>query len=212
MADPKVTEPGVPTKTEPKQEPTPAAGVKPDGNGDGGLNDLSADELVNIIKDTRAEAKTRRLSQRGLETEIADIKNKQKLEEQATLEDKQEFEKAYNNLKDETKDYKDLRDFKKSYLDRCKDKVDSALPSLTKAQQELFDISAKNAGYEDQLALIDKIKGTVNTVVDNTQATGRASDKQYTKDELLNDSILAQEVKSKHPDLYNKLMGLTNLK
>jgi len=171
-----------------------------------GLENLSKEELVKIVHDTRAEAKNRRLNQRDLEDKLKEKEKEAELQKQTELEQKQEFEKLYNEHKEKTKDYDDLKTFKENYIKQSEEKIEKLLPGLSAEEKELYDISAKTMTIEDRMTFIEKLKNK-NVTVDSTQSTGRASDKQYTKQELLADTKLMADVKKNNPTLYKQYFG-----
>jgi len=141
-----------------------------------GLKKLSTEELIDIIRETRGEAKTRRLKQRELEDVIKKNSDEKKLSEQAQLEQNQEFEKLYGSLKEDTKDYGELKEFKKNYLETCKEKVENLNKGLTTAEQELFELSSKNMSFNEQLIFVEKLiaNRVVKSDIDKTQDMGRS--------------------------------------
>ena len=142
-----------------------------------GLLTLSKDELVNIISETRGEAKSKRLKLRELEGTISQRDKDAKLAEQAILEKNQEWETAYNKLKEETNDIEGLRTFKQDYITNCQNKVDEITPTLTTSEKEIFDISSKTLGYDAQLELIGKLvagRPASKIDIDPTQTTARS--------------------------------------
>ena len=161
------------------------------------LSKLDPAELVKIIAETRNEAKTRRLKAKTLEEQINTI-NKEKSEaEQKKLEENQEWQRLFEKQKEDTADYEELKEFKTSYLETCKQEVESSKSSLTKAEMELFELSSKNMTYDEQLNFIKKVVSTRApvSVIDSTQSTTRNNDDGKTKKKLFpgsgnQDSIL----------------------
>lgn len=151
---------------------------------DSKLNELSKDELTKIISDTRAEAKNRRLKNKELETKLEEINNTTKLNEQVQLEKNEKWEEAYNKIKEDTKQYDEFKNFKTSYLETCKEKIDEVKPKLTKAEQELFDLSSENMSFDNQLKFIDKLINNrqEKTNIDNTQSTARGGNENILTD------------------------------
>jgi hypothetical protein len=158
-------------------EPAPAEPAPADGNGhdDEGLLALGKDQLVEIIRETRGEAKTRRMKQRELEAQVKTIQDQIELNKQKELESKQEWEKAYNELKEKTKDYPDLKDFREAYLKECSAEIEKLIPNLTKPEQELFELSKDKMSVNEQIVFIKKLVDNrpAAPVTDNTQSTGR---------------------------------------
>jgi len=175
------------------------------------LGKKSSEELVNLLLETKNEAKTKRFKIKELKETIANFEKQKDLDATATLEKNQEFEVAYNGLKEKTADYEDLKNFKQNYLEECKSKIDIILPTLQQADLELFELSAKDRSFDKQLLIIEKMVSTKKSTseIDNQQTSNRvnSSNLNITKAELLRDSKLAAEVKTKNPSLYNKLMG-----
>lgn len=173
------------------------------------LKKLSPDELVEIIRSTRSEAKTRRLKAKELETKIEAADKKSKLDAAVALEKNSEFEKLYTNLKTDTGDYEDLKKFKTTFLEDCQEKVETHKKELTVGEVELFDLSAKGQTFDNQLKIIVKMidnkKGA--SQIDTAQSTYRTSGVTYTKEDLLKDTKLMAEVKEKNPTLYEKFFG-----
>lgn len=174
------------------------------------LKALPVDELVNIIAETRSEAKKRRLQNKEIQDKLAEIENQRKLDEESQLEKKNEYQTLYNKLKEETADYGDYKSFKESYLEECQSKVDEAMKKLDKNQLDLFEEAADGKSSDKKLKLIKKLILTkpVTSVIDTTQTTHRPKNgENYTKEELLANTVLMKEVKEKNPTLYNKFFG-----
>ncbi len=168
-------------KTTDNQSPAPTGVDTDNNNGDGdkdGLEKLSVKELVDIIHETRGEAKTRRLKQRELEEQIQKNADERKLNEQKQLEANQEWEEAYNKLKEETGDYGDLKRFKESFEKECQVEIEKILPTLTDPEKEIFELSSKTMSISDKILFIKKLienRPPAKSSVDNTQSTGRGS-------------------------------------
>ena len=174
------------------------------------LGNMSTEALIEEVIATRSEARERRLERKDLEGKLSEIEEKKKADAQTQLEKNQEWEKAYAKLKDETKDYTDLLGFKNNHLESCKAKVDTILPTLSEADKELFELSAKGHSYSTQLDIITKMSGRKApqvSKVDTTQSISRVTGAVYTKAELLADTKLMMDVKVNNPDLYNKYFG-----
>ncbi len=173
------------------------------------LQKLSTDELIGIIRETRSEAKTRRLKAKELEGKITDIEKQKLLDEAVSLEKNQEFEKLYNGIKENTKDYDELKTFKQTFLESCEKEVEELKKGLTIAEVELFDLSSKSQSFDNQVKIIKKIIENKNSTspIDPVQSTYRNTGKAYTKEELLADTKLMAEVKEKNPALYDKYFG-----
>jgi hypothetical protein len=139
------------------------------------LSKLPVSELIDIIKETRSEAKTKRLKNRELEGQILEINNAKKLAAQAELEKNSEWEKLLADYKEETKDYNELKDFKAASLEKAKVEVDESVLHLAPAEKELFDLASSKMTYDEQSSYIKKIVSNrpTNTIIDTTQSVGR---------------------------------------
>ncbi len=139
------------------------------------LSKLDKPVLAGMIKELRGEAKNRRLNQRELEAKINDIVAQRKLDDQKQLETNQEWEKAYNKIKDDTVDFANLKEFKDNYEKECQVEIDAITPTLTKAELEIFEISNKKMTVTEQGLFIKKLIDNRSTpaVIDNTQSIGR---------------------------------------
>lgn len=144
------------------------------------LTKLSPEDLINLVLETRSEAKKRRLRTRELEEEIAKREREQELNQQAELEKNQEFQKLYGDLKEKTSDYEDLKKFKQEYIENCKTEVEQLKNNLTKADLELFELTSKNQTYDQQLLIIKKMLLNKNsnsgTIVDPSQSVARSTE------------------------------------
>lgn len=141
------------------------------------LLSLSKERLVDMVHEGWSESKKRRLKLRETESKLDEIQREKDAERQKALEDNQEWEKLYKDKTESTKDYEDLKEFKQNYLTKCKENVNKMLPQLTKAENELFELSSKNMTYDEQIAFIEKLVSNRNTtsLVDNTQSTKRTN-------------------------------------
>lgn len=145
-----------------------------------GFKDATKEDTLLALEKTMSEAKSRRLQVRELEEKLKSFEEQTKQKELQELEQKQEFEKLYGTLKDETKDYEELKEFKTNYLNQCKEKIDNIKNGLTKAEAELFDLSAKHMPYDEQMAFIEKLVGNraVSTAVDKATSIARKNDEK----------------------------------
>ena len=98
------------------------------------LEGKSADELIDIIRQTRSEAKDRRLKERELEEELQKMKDAQKAKEEAKLKEDGKLkelieakEKELSNFQSEVTTYKtkaeEFEQFKQSKIDDAKKKL-----------------------------------------------------------------------------------------
>jgi len=160
-----------------EQQPAPAATENTEGKES--LKDLGAEKLVDMLLETRTEAKNRRLELKEVKQQISELTTAQEQAKQAELEKKQEWEKLYNEQKEKTSDYEDLKLFKDNYLNDCKAQVEKKLETLTDAQKKLFELGTKDKSADIQLKFIQELAGAVETKptpsTDNTQASGRAA-------------------------------------
>jgi hypothetical protein len=150
-----------------------------------GLDKLSAKDLIDIIHETRSEAKTRRLKYNELKEQMSAIEIANKKAEEEQLEKDNEFKTLYERRTEETKDYDELKEFKMNYLNNCKDKIESIKNGLTKAESELFELSSKSMPYDEQLQFIEKLVGnrTTAAIIDKTQSTTRSNNDDMAKDD-----------------------------
>jgi len=161
-----------PVETTQVTETTPE--VKPDDS----LSKLNAEELISIIHETRTEAKNRRLTNKELTEKMGSIEAQTKLDETAALEKNNEWQKLHEQYKDETKDYEDLKAFKISYLEKCKADLEILTKGLTQAENELFELSANNRGYDEQIVIAKKLLANrkADSVIETTQSAARTGE------------------------------------
>lgn len=177
-----------------------------------------ANELVEQLLAVNKESKTRKFENRELQEQIKQFQqekeNFEKLKQaevQKELEKNQKWEEAYNNLKEQTAGYDDLKNFKMSYLNDCKQKIDNLIPTVPKAELELFELSADGQPYDKQLKILEKmINSRIKQApaIDNSQSTHRLNGANLTKEDLLKDTNLMAKVKKENPSLYDKFFGI----
>jgi len=144
------------------------------------LANLDKSKLVEMVLETRTEAKNRRHKAKELEQKLNEIQQQIQLKNQAELESKQEFEKLYNETKEKYKDYEELKSFKTNYLEKCQNEIDKILPTLTSEQTQYFETASSGRPADEKLALLQGLKNLTNSnngntqKTDNTQSTGRA--------------------------------------
>lgn len=151
------------------------------------LKKLPVDELINIIAETRSEAKARRLKAKELEDRVAKIDAEKKQHEEEELSKKGEYEQLLKKYKEETADYHELKEFKTTYLEKCKMEVEENVKHLTDAEKELFSLASGKMTYDEQSQYLKKIVGTrqPSTIVDISQSTIRTNkDKEEIKSPL----------------------------
>jgi hypothetical protein len=150
------------------------------------LKKLPVDDLVEIIKETRSEAKNRRLKYKELEGKLATYEEQKKQEEIEQLEKTNEYKALYEKIKEEHGDYDELKEFKQASLEKAKEQVENNRKNLTKAEEDLFAMASKGMTYVEQQEYIAKLitSRTPGITVDNTQSTTRTNKEQKEKNPL----------------------------
>ena len=159
------------------EQPSEAPAEEKPGVEHEALKALPVEELINIIAETRGEAKKYRLQKKELKEQVSSYEQAKTEAEQEQLKKNNEWQKLFEQKQEETADYEELKEFKTNYLEKCKNDVEERKSQLTKADEEVFALSAKNMTYDEQLDLINKLlkNRQSNVVIDTTQSTTRTN-------------------------------------